>query len=279
MNFGYLIVVNDHPDIDYYRLAYVLALSIKNTQKPGYDKIALVCDDKTRLSKIKSNWVFDHVIEWNEKTFWDGRSFMDQLSPFESTVCLDADMIFLRDTSHWVDYFLENSDLYICNRVYNYRNEIATNRFYRKCFDKNQLPDLYSMYTFFKKQTELSDRFFSLNREIIENPIEYANMFLSEHKPKILGTDEAFALSAKILDISDLIAYDLDFPKIVHMKPMLQNWPWPANDWGDHVGFYLNSKGEIKIGNCLQYNLVHYVKKDIITDEIVNLFEEIAWKK
>ena len=34
MNFGYLIFVAAHPDIDYLKLAYALALSIKNTQKP-----------------------------------------------------------------------------------------------------------------------------------------------------------------------------------------------------------------------------------------------------
>jgi hypothetical protein len=279
MNFGYLIIVNNNQDIDYYKLAYALAISIKNTQRPGYDKVALVVDDKEKICKFKSTWVFDHIIEWNEKSFWDGRSYMDQLSPFESTVCLDADMLFFRDTSHWIDYFVENSDLYICNRVYTYRNETVEGRFYRKCFDKNNLPDLYSMYTFFKKDSEMSKEFFSLNRKIIQYPNEFSNIFLSDHKPKILGTDEAFALSSKILDLTDNIAYNLEFPKIVHMKPMIQNWPWPSDDWGDHVGFYLNSKGQLKIANYNQHSLVHYVKKDVITDEIINIFEEIAWKK
>lgn len=279
MNFGYLIVVNQHQEIDYYKLAYALALSIKNTQKQGYDKVALVVDDKTHLSRFKSNWVFDHVIEWKEKQFWDGRSYMDQLSPFDSTVCLDADMLFFRDTSHWIDYFLENSQLYICNRVYTYRNEIANSRFYRKCFDKNHLPNLYSLYTFFKKNSDIGNDFFSLNRYIINNTKEFSNVFLSEYKPKILGTDESFALACKILDLSDEISYDLEFPRIVHMKPRLQNWPWPANDWSDHVGFYMNSKGQLKIANYRQHDLVHYVDKNIITEEIINILEEIAWKK
>lgn len=279
MNFGYLIVVSDHPEVDYYRLAYVLALSIKNTQKPGYDKVALVCDNKKKLDVYKSTWVFDHIIEWSEKSHWDGRSYMDVLSPFESTICLDADMIFFRDTSHWVDYFIDNCDLYVCNRVYNYRNEIVTSRFYRKCFEKNDLPDLYSLYTFFKKDSKLSSDFFNLNRQIVEYPVEYANIFLKDYKPKILGTDEAFALASKILDISDSIAYDLDFPKVVHMKAMLQNWPWPADEWSDHVGFYMNSSSSLKIANYRQHDVVHYVKKDLITDELINIFEEIAWKK
>ena len=94
MNFGYLIFVAAHPDIDYLKLAYALALSIKNTQKPGYDKVALVIDKLELVDNLKSPWVFDHVIAWDKETHWDGRSWMDQLSPFENTVCLDADMLF-----------------------------------------------------------------------------------------------------------------------------------------------------------------------------------------
>jgi hypothetical protein len=279
MDFGYLIIVSDDKKHDYYKMAYALAISIKNTQKEGYDKVSIVVDDKSKLSKFKSLWVFDEVIEWKERDFWNGRSWMDQLSPFTYTVCLDSDMLFLRDYSHWIDYFLESdTNLYICNRSYTYRGELVNDQYYRKTFIKNELPNLYSMWTFFKKNG-VYEEFFKLNRNIIDYEKEFSNVFLSEHKPKILGTDESFSLSAKILEIVDEISYDLDFPKVVHMKPMIQNWPWPADDWTDHLGFYLNSAGKLKIGNYNQTDVVHYVKKDLITDEHINILEEILWKK
>jgi hypothetical protein len=279
MKFGYLIVVSENETVDYLQLAYALALSIKNTQRAGYDQVALIIDDRHRLQNIKSSWVFDHIIEWNQETFWDGRSWMDQLSPFDATVCLDADMLFMRDYSHWVEYFIENSELYIANKSFTYRGETVTDHYYRKTFVKNQLPNLYSFYTFFKKDSALAKEFFDLGRDIIKNPVEFSNMFLTEHKPKILGTDEAFALAAKILDIADEIAYELDFPRVIHMKPMVQNWPWPADTWSDHVGFYLNKKGQLKIGNYQQLDIVHYVEKDKIDREIISILEEIAWKQ
>ena len=279
MNFGYLIVVAEHDEIDYTQLAYALALTIKNTQKPGYDQVAIVTDNPKKISELKSSWVFDHVIEWNRETFWDGRSWMDQLTPFEYTVCLDADMLFMRDCSHWVDYFIQNSELYVANKSYTYRGELVVDNFYRRAFTRNKLSNLYSFYTFFKKDSALSNEFFTLGRYIIKNPKEFSNLFLAEYKPKVVGTDEAFALSAKILDIDDSISYELEFPRIVHMKPMIQNWPWPANAWSDHVGFYLNKKGQLKIGNYQQHDIVHYVEKDKITVEVVNMLEEIAWKK
>jgi hypothetical protein len=279
MSFGYLLIVSEHDSVDYLNLAYALAISIKNTQKPGYDQVALVIDNKEKISQLKSSWVFDHVIEWDQETFWDGRSWMDQLSPFDSTVCLDVDMLFMRDYSHWIDYFLENCELYVANKSYTYRGELIYDPHYRKTFIKNNLPNLYSFYTFFKKDSAIAKDFFELGRQIIKNPVEFTNAFLAEHKPKILGTDEAFALSAKILDIQDQIAYPLEFPRVVHMKPMIQNWPWPADLWSDHIGFYLNNKAELKLGNYQQLDIVHYVEKDKINTEMISILEDIAWKK
>ena len=279
MNFGYLLIISKNAEVDYLQLAYSLALSIKNTQKPGYDQVALVTDDKSAVDKLKSSWVFDKVIEWDQETFWDGRSWMDKLTPFENTVCLDVDMLFLKDYSHWIDYFVNNTELYVANKAYTYRGEVITSDEYRKTFTRNQLPNLYSFYTFFKKDSELADQFFTLGRYILKNPTEFSNHFLSELKPKVVGTDEAFSLSAKILDITDEISFDLEFPRVVHMKPMVQHWPWPANSWSDHVGFYFNRKGELKIGNYQQHDIVHYVEKDKINTEMINSLEDLAWKK
>ena len=279
MNFGYLIVVSESEKSNYAKLAYALALSIKNTQKPGYDRVALVISDKDRIKEYSSPWVFDHIIEWSEETHWNGRSHMDELSPFDYTVCLDADMLFMRDYSHWVDYFVENCELYIANRAYTYRGNVVTSDYYRKCFTANELPNLYSFYTFFKKDSKLAREFFELQRAIIKNPVEFSNNFLTAYKPKVVGTDEAFALAVKILDVADEVAYPLEFPKVVHMKGMVQGWPWPAETVSDHVGFYFNPKAQLKIGNYQQHDIVHYVEKDAVTLETINILEEIAWKK
>lgn len=280
MTFGYLLVVSTSESADYASMAYALALSIKNTQREGFDKVALVIDDPNIIKKFKSPWVFDHVIKWDQETFWDGRSWMDKLSPFDATVCLDVDMLFLTDYSHQIEYFMRNSELYVANKALTYRGELVPDyNYYRVTFDKNKLPDLYSCFTFFKKDSILAKEFFELGRYIIKYPTEFSNLYLSKYKPKIVGTDEAFALAAKLLDIEDQIAYTLSFPRFVHMKGMIQNWPWPADEWDRHVGFYLNDKGQLKIGNYQQYDIVHYVEKTKITDEYISMLEEIAWKK
>ena len=279
MTFGYLIVISKNDSVDYLKLAYALALSIKNTQREGFDNVALVTDNIEDVKKLKSSWVFNEIIEWNQETFWDGRSWMDKLSPWDNTICLDADMLFFRDYSHWAEYFIDNSELYIPNKSYTYRGEIVKDSYYRKTFEFNDLPNLYSFYTFFKKDSEIAEEFFSLGRYILKNPNEFKNLFLEKYIPKVVGTDEAFSLAAKILDIQDDISYDLDFPKVVHLKPMIQNWPWPADKVSDHVGFYFDLQGKLKIGNYQQQDIVHYNEKNYVTDEIISILEEILWKK
>ena len=279
MTFGYLIVISKNDSVDYLKLAYALALSIKNTQQEGFDNVALVTDNIEDVKKLKSSWVFNEIIEWNQETFWDGRSWMDKLSPWDNTICLDADMLFFRDYSHWAEYFIDNSELYIPNKSYTYRGEIVNDSYYRKTFELNDLPNLYSFYTFFKKDSEIAEEFFSLGRYILKNPNEFKNLFLEKYIPKVVGTDEAFSLAAKILDIQDDISYDLEFPKVVHLKPMIQNWPWPADKVSDHVGFYFDLQGKLKIGNYQQQDIVHYNEKNYVTDEIIGILEEILWKK
>jgi hypothetical protein len=279
MNFGYLIFVSHNETVDYVKLAYALAISIKNTQKPGYDKIALVIDDKLKLKKLKSPWVFDQVIEWSGESHWNGRSWMDQLTPWDYTVCLDADMLFFRDYSHWIDYFVENAELYIPSTAYTYRGHEITSDFYRKTFTANDLPNLYSFYTFFKKDSDSNREFFELGRYIIKHPLEFKNLFLVKQKPMVVGTDEAFSLSAKLLDVADKISYSLEFPRVVHMKPMVQEWPWNSELWTYQVSFYLNTQGQLKIGNFQQHDIFHYVEKELITDECIHILEEVLWNK
>lgn len=279
MKFGYLIFATDNSTIDYLNLCYTLAMTIKINQKPGYDKVALVIDDKDKLHNIKSPWVFDEVIELKDTNGWNGRSYMYDISPWENTICLDADMLLLRDISHWVDYFIKNSDLYICNRVFTYKDELALGDYYRKTFTANDLPNAYSMFTFFKKNSEKVKQFFHLQKIIIENPVEFSNLFLTIEKPPVVGTDEAFGLALKLLDIQDAACYDLEFLKIIHLKGMMQNWDLPSYTVSDRVGLYLDRTAKLKIGNFYINDVIHYVEKNFITDEVISIFEEILWKK
>ena len=59
---------------------------------------------------------------------------------------------------------------------------------------------------------------------------------------------------------------------------MIQDWPYPADSVTDHVGLYIDRKGNMKVGNYQQTDIMHYVEKSKITLETINVLEEIAWK-
>ena len=240
-------------------------------------------DDTVSIIKdfFDSNGIYGKVIFEPFKNFGYNRTFALKAAKGVATyaLLLDADMIFLRDISHNIRHFLDNTDLYVANRAYTYRGELVTSDFYRKAFTKNKLPNLYSYFTFFKKNKFVSKEFFSLCKEINEYKEEFKNLFLTEHIPKELGTDEIFALASKILDIDSEISYPLCFPKIVHLKPMIQNWQEPAGPVTNTVGFYLNIDAGLKIGNYQQCDIVHYQEKQLANDETISIMENALWKK
>lgn len=274
MNFGYLIIVSKNDNIDYHKLAVMLAYSIKRTQKPGYDNVALATDDRESMQLYSKTMAFDRIIYWNGKKHWDSRSYMNKITPWKYTICLDADMLFVRDHSHWVDHFIKNSDLYICSTIKNFKHEIVKDTFYRKETYENKMPNLYSAFTYFNSNSQMAYDFFNLAQYITEFPDEFKNLYYEKSKPEILGTDEIFSLAARILDIEDQISYPLDFPSFVHMKPKLQGFNDPIEDWLLELGMNVPTIDNIKIGCFSQTDIIHYVDKRFLNSMILSKYEK-----
>jgi hypothetical protein len=277
--FGYLIVVSESNTANYHQLAHALALSIKKTQPLGYDNIAIATDNKNWIPILKNIWAFDKVIFWDKETHWDGRSFMDEITPWDQTVCLDADMLFFSDYSHWIDKIREISSLYIPNKVLTFKGEFATGDHYRKLQKINDIPILYSAFTYFDKDIEISKEFFKLVKIITKYPVEFRNVLLDNDNGAILGTDEIFGLAAKLLGIADKISIDLPFPRIVHMKSRIQNCINLSDVWTKELKFSFDRNAELKIGNYEQTDIVHYVQKELITIDEINTYKRIIRKR
>lgn len=276
MNFGYLIFVKTNPDVDYIKLAYTLAMSIKLTQKEGYNGIALAIDDLSELDKIESPWVFNKVIEYSAKAGWDNRSHMYDVTPWEYTVCLDSDMLFTKDISHIIDYLVDTYDIGLPNQVYNYKGKIANDSYFRKAQITNNFPSVYTLFSFFKK-CKSNEQFFDLVKTITDNQEQYKNLFLDNYKPKVLGTDEIFGLASHILDYP--IVLKDDYIKVLHMKGQVQGWSQAESKVSNRVGFYVDKDINIKVGTYNQRNIVHYVEKSLITDEIIDLYQKKLWNQ
>jgi len=279
---GYLILAQNG-NIDYVRMAYVLALTIKLTQGE-VNSVSLLTDVPNSVPDHYKE-VFDHVIEipWFDdalKSEWkiENRWKIYHVTPYHQTVLLDADMIFLSDVSHWWNYLEKNHDLYITKNVVTYRNEIVTDRYYRKVFEKNNLPDVYSAFTYFKK-SDTAGEFWKCVEIIAKDWQIFYSKYLPEYKPKFLSMDVVFALAIKILGFEDQIDSPLEYPQFVHMKSRVQNWRNSDNNWMTHVGVYLNTKGSLKIGNYQQTGIFHYTEKEFLNDYTLYTFENLYKEK
>lgn len=273
LDFGYLLIVSNSQRHNYQNMAYLLAMNIKRTQKPGYNQVAVVIDNKDDARLYRVSPAFDEVIVSKEYQHWDGRSYMDKLTPFKRTVCLDVDMLFTNDTSHWIDHFIKDSNgLYICNKIVNYKGEPVVDEYHRQGYSQNKIKPLYSAYTYFDITSDYTERFFDLARQIYLNPDQFKNVFMKNISPTVIGTDEAFSLAAKILSLEDKISYDcINFPRIAHLKSPIQGYK--VKDIEKDLGYYIDND-RLSIGVFDQTDLVHYAEKNIDTQKLISFYEK-----
>jgi len=169
MNRGFCLLAQNNKDTNYIRQAYALAKSL-HRYNDG-QKISLITNDN-----VPKEWQepFDKIIPipWTdsaEDSDWkiENRWKVYHASPYDETIVLEADMLILNDITHWWDE-LAKRELFFVSNVRTYRDELITNRYYRKTFDANKLPNLYSALHYFKKGDKAKE-FYNLLEIIVNN--------------------------------------------------------------------------------------------------------------
>jgi len=282
MNKGYIILAQNGGENDYVSMAAACGFSIKLTQTK-VKNVTLITDIVDAVPHHYKD-AFDNIlpIKWFDDAYesiWkiENRWKLYHLTPYEETVILDADMLFLSDVSHWWDYMNKNYNLLITDKVFTYRNEQITNSFYRKTFRENNLPNCYSAFTYFKK-SEFSKEFWQLVELIVKNWKQYYNAFIKESKPNHLSIDIVFALAIKILGIENDVFSSLDIPTFTHMKSRDQGWINYTDRWMDSAGVYINDKCQLKIGNFQQTGIFHYTENGFFNEGIITRYRNILGK-
>jgi len=283
MSKGYLIFAQNNSSDDYVRMAYALALSIKVTQTE-VTNVSLITDVP---DSIPHHWrdAFDNIIEipwgddaWFSKWKIENRWKLYTLSPYEETVILDADMLFLSDVSHWWTYLSNVHEMCFVTKPMTYRKEIANNSYYRQAFIDNSLPNVYCAFFYFKKTDQVSE-YWDTVKAITLNWKAFFKKFLPINTPKRLSMDVVFALAVKIHGLENEIVSSFDYPTITHMKAHAQGWKVTEDKWNNRVGSYLNKQGMLKIGNHQQSGIFHYTEKDFLTDYIIEVYENLYKEK
>ena len=260
MSQGYLVMAQG---ADYLEMAIALAKSIANTQST-VSNVAVITDQK-----IPKAHPFDKVIklkkDYSGNNEWKihNRAQFYKLTPYDETVILDADMLFLNDVSHWWN-FMANYEFLYTSKVKTYRGDLVTSNPYRKTFVENKLPNVYSAFTYFKK-CDKAESIFDLVTSMMQNWDEWIGRYAPEKKQEFPSLDLAISMAVNILDISNECESPFEFPTFVHMKSGCQGWKYFNEDWKTHLGIYNTSQG-IRLGNHIQTDVLHYVDKTFIKE-------------
>ena len=272
---GYFAFVQNS-DVDYLRLAYLQALSIKSTQR--INKYAIAVDENTKAQiKDKHRKVFDYIIDipfgddakdddWKLSNNWK----LYSCTPFKETVNLDVDILFTRDISHWWDH-MRQKDICITTDVMDYHGNVITSRIFRKVFDDNLLLNTYNGFSYFRYSRTMLD-FFNAVRMIFGNWDVYRDSICKNVRTAKATTDEVYALAANLIGEEKCYIPGMQ-PTFTHMKPELQPFN-SSQKWTDEVSWTLTNDMDFIVGGYYQMYPFHYQQKDFVTDDLIRRYEE-----
>ncbi len=246
---GYLIMAQNSESVDYVDCANQLARSIRHFHPDA--KICLLSNTDLPNSNLFDYYqTFPYPLSDNPYAN-DWQVF--GASPFRQTIKLEADMIIASAIDHWWT-MLEHRDVVISTGARDFYDQKTTNRFYRKVFDSNNLPDVYNAITYWRL-SQTAQEFFQLVRIIFENWAQYKTLI--KFPDEIPSTDLVYAMAAQIMGPERVTMPFVSYPRIVHMKrgvipTRLENWTqeliWESNP--------------LRIQTVAQWGAVHYHQKD-----------------
>jgi len=250
MSRGYLIYAIDEP---YISKADALKKSIEHHTD----------EDVTIIS---DNFLYEDITkksEWHKNTFTSNLLNMWQIywmSPYDETIVLDADMLFLNDYSYWWNY-LSKFDLLFPDTIINYKQEIIKHDQYDKILTEHNTRPAYEKMFYFKKG-QFAQEFFTMLEQILKNYRSISLEIFPNKRPTLLRTSHIFPACIKMLGIEDVVYDKNNVFKYVDMKLSCLNanttkWDEDLYYWGDVTNFYIE--------NFNQYYPLHYRNAEIHT--------------
>jgi hypothetical protein len=254
MSRGFVTIAQNSRDKNYLEMAYLLGLSIKKTQSKNANLCVMITPGQ--VIPYKYNQIFDKVIEvpWGDAAEDSDYKIENEwklyrMTPYEETIGVNADTLFLNDMSHWWD-IVSKKDIYFTSNVYNYNGtQLPAN----SIFEKNTLPHISTAFMYFRK-SYLSKLVFHFAELIYQNWEYFSYTYLNDSSITITN-DLVFSLALKILDETENCTGPSYVPRITDLKYSKTT----LNDWRKLIKLYVDEETlNIKIQEHKQYYPIHY---------------------
>ena len=179
-----------------------------------------------------------------------------EVSPYDYTIKLEADMYIPRNIDHWWDV-LKYRDIVVSSTIRNFMQEISDVRVYRRFMDDNNLPDVYNAITYFKK-SDVAKQFFNVVRDIFENWEEYKKI-LKCNQTEIVTTDWVYSIACHIMGVEKTTMPTFTEMSMVQMKAFVNNSV--TDNWTDTF-VYECLPDQIRVQTVPQQYPFHYHVKN-----------------
>jgi hypothetical protein len=273
MTQGIVTIAQNNSTVDYVRLAYLQCLSLKLTN-PGVP-YALITDQQSIHSVSGCmKTVFDHVIElpvdlaqdqeWKQRN----ESQLFRLTPFTETIKVESDLLFTGSIAHWW-HGLRKRDVVISTGCVDYRGQTATSRAYRKLFDNNHLPDVYTGLMYWRRSATAHE-LFNIAATLYANWETVKQQLMMMDKNDSGSNDMVFALAANIMG-PERVTLPLEHFRMMHFKPAMNglNDSLPC-----HEQMIVETHAPVvRIHGYQQRYPMHYHSKDWPTDQLISEYE------
>ena len=251
----------------YIKASKTLAASIKKHNK--HNKTCIITDNHMlQIPNAVKN--VDHLIlfEGNSQGKFDKEWQVFKLSPFTHTIKLEADMVFTQNTDWWWN------DLYQWDIVHsydcrNYKDNIVKNTKYRKLFIENNLPNIYSGLTYFRKSI-WAMKYYLLCKRLTEKWPQVRDNCLINCFDEEPTTDVIYALANKMLDPFEILKVDYEWFKFVHNKNDV-NGLTPLYNNNDFLQTYKQGDAYY-LGGYKQSRIWHYYEKETMENLDARIF-------
>ena len=280
MSKGFLIFAHNTTDVNYVDQAYVLALSIKNSQTE-INSVSIVTNDPVPKKYQKA---FDQIIPipWVDDSSvsryaGEHRWKLFHVTPYEETIVLDSDMLLLEDITEWWNY-CSRFDLKFCSRIKNYKLEPVVDTIYRKAFTSNGLTSPYFALHYFKKSQQ-SLEFYKTLEFVCKNWQWCYDQFAKDNWQDWLSMDLATAIAIEITGLYESVNDTCSPLEFIHMRPGLQSWPVVTESWQDIAPYVFTTRGELLVSNIKQSKLFHYIEKNFVSTKLKTRLEELTYGK
>jgi hypothetical protein len=268
MSKGFVWICQNNDKTDYVELSVALAKSIKRHNKES--AVCVITDSKTKINakEIDIVKVMDeddseqHDIKWGNEY----KAFF--MSPFTHSIKLAADMLWTTNTDWWWNYLWQHNMVFSID-CYNYKNQIVQKKTYRPFHDLNQLQNIYSDLTYFRRSSQ-TVHFGKLCQALSKNWEFTRDNILRRCHDKYPSTDVIYALAQRLMDPINQSLVNFPWFKIIHNKKNINDLDFVANN--DNYLMPINADGKIIHGGHVLTRPLHYVNKNYLEDLNARIF-------